>query len=85
MSNNIMLDLKVDHVNKLCKICETIPGGVNVFCGRRCVDGTSVMGLMGMVGHIVQLCPVTLDEDEFRMFYYNVKQLGAYFEEDFIR
>ena len=74
----IQINLKVEHVNKLCSICDNMNFDVNVICGRVCVDGRSAMGVMEMCGRVVTLSPVTNDEYEIETFFREVQPLGAY-------
>ena len=82
-TEKIKLNLKIEHVNKLCAICEGLDFDVNVICGRVCVDGRSVMGVSQMCGRVVLLVPVTDDEYEIETLYRQVAPLGAYKTEDF--
>ncbi len=79
----IRLDLTLDKVNKLCAICESLKFDVNVICGRVCVDGCSVLGVMEMCGRTVVLAPVTINDEEYDYFYERVKEVGAYKTEGF--
>ena len=79
----IKMDLSIDKVNKLCSICETLDFDVNVICGRVCVDGRSIMGVMEMCGRVVTLSPVTQDEYEIETFFRKVNKIGAYKSEGF--
>ena len=72
------MKLDLNQVNKLCAICDSVDYDVNVICGRLCVDGRSVMGVMEMCGRVVVLSPVTQNEDEYNDFYNRVKEIGAY-------
>lgn len=74
----IILNLDVSNVNKLCSICDSFDFDVNVICGRKCVDGKSVLGVMEMCGHKVVLAPVTTDDHEREAFFRRVKKIGAF-------
>ena len=78
--NKIKLDLDLEQVNNLCKICDTCGFDVNVIAGQLCVDGCSVMGVMGMTGRTVEIVPVTSDIKALSEFIGRVKELGAYEE-----
>lgn len=79
----IKLRLDVNQAEQLCSICESVDYDVNVICGRVCVDGKSLVGVMKMCGRVVTLAPVTQDEDEYNNFFYLVKKIGAYKSEGF--
>ena len=79
----IRLKLDIDKVSPLCHICDTVPYDVNVICGRICVDGKSIMGVMEMCGRTVTLAPVTIDDDDYETFFDRVKKIGAYKTEGF--
>ena len=83
MTKEIRLNLTLDKVNRLCAICDALNYDVNVICGRLCVDGKSVMGVMEMCGRIVTLAPVTNDEHEIEDFFNKVQEVGAYETEGF--
>jgi len=76
----LKLDLDLEQVNDLCKICDSCGFDVNVSCGKLCVDGCSVMGVMGLTGRVVEIMPVTSDAEELADFISQVKELGAYVE-----
>lgn len=80
----ILLDLDIDKVNKLCSICDSMDCDINVMCGRICVDGKSVMGVAQMCGRIVSLIPVTDDDYIYETFYRKVAEIGAYKKEGFL-
>ena len=82
MNITIKLDLTIDKVNHLCAICDSFDFDTNVLCGRRCVDGKSTMGVMGMVGHVVTLAPVTFDDYEVETFYRKAREIGAFKSEE---
>ena len=79
----IKLELKVEIVNRLCAICESSDFDVNVICGRVCVDGRSIIGVMKMCGRIVTLSPITQDQYDIETFYRRVKEIGAFYSEDY--
>lgn len=81
MTKEIKLPLTVENVNKLCAICDSFDFDTNVLCGRQCVDGKSIMGVMEMTGHVVTLSPVTYDLFEVEQFFRKVQTIGAYKEE----
>ena len=78
----IKLYLDISKVNALCAACDSCDFDVNVICGRVCVDGKSVMGVMEMCGRTVELAPVTYDDLEVEEFFRKVKEIGAYKTED---
>lgn len=81
--NKIYLNLKLEHVNKFCTICDEFDFDINVICGKYCVDGKSAMGVMGLGGNKVLIAPVTDDEFEIERFFRLIEPLGAYKTEDF--
>ena len=78
--SKIKMDLDLEQVNDLCKICDSCSFDVNVIAGQLCVDGCSVMGVMGMTGRTVEIMPVTSDAEELADFISRVEELGAYVE-----
>lgn len=78
----ILLNLDLEKVNDLCKICDTSLLDVNVVSGSLIVDGCSVMGVMGLCDRVVELKPVTTDPMEIAAFFERVKPLGAYFSKE---
>ena len=74
----IRMNLTVDKVNKFCSICDSLDYDVNVICGRLCVDGKSVMGVMEMCGRTVTLSPITDDQRLVYEFFNKMKEIGAY-------
>ena len=78
--SKIKLDLDLEQVNELCKICDSCSFDVNVSAGQLCVDGCSVMGVMGLTGRTVEITPITSDVEELADFISQVKELGAYIE-----
>ena len=83
LNKEIRMNLTVDKVNKFCAICDGLDYDVNVICGRLCVDGKSVMGVMEMCGRTVTLAPVTNDQHDIHDFLHKMKELGAYETEGF--
>lgn len=77
------MKLDLDNVNALCQICDSSNFDVNVICGRVCVDGSSVMGVMEMCNRVVTLAPVTYSDKEYEEFFEKVKPLGAFKVEGF--
>lgn len=75
---DIILNLSLENVNRLCAICDSFDFDINVICGIKCVDGKSVMGVMEMCGHKVILEPVTTNEEDIEMFFKKVKKIGAF-------
>ena len=75
------MKLDISIANQLYKICDTCDFDVNIVCGRKCVDGKSIIGVMEMCGHIVTLAPVTPDEYSWEMFFHRVQEIGAYKED----
>lgn len=77
----IKMKMTVDKVNKFCAICDGLNFDVDVSCGRICVDGKSVMGVMEMCGRDVTISPITDDLEAVDMFFDKIKDLGGYYEE----
>lgn len=80
MNWKIYLDLKYEDCGKLCGICDTMKDrcDIDVRCGRYIVDGTSLLGVMSIIGHEIELVPVTDDENLVTEFYNKVSEIGAY-------
>lgn len=82
--NEILLNLDITKVNKLCSICESTDCDINVMCGRVCVDGRSVMGVAQFCGRVISLIPITDDAYIYETFYRRVAELGAYKKEGYL-
>ena len=74
---NIYLNLSADNAEELCRICNEFECDINVIYGSICVDGKSLVGVMKMCNHIVQLSPVTSDEFLVEKFYREVVPIGG--------
>lgn len=74
----ICVKIKYEIINSLCGICDICPFDVDVVCGRYVVDGTSVLGVIGLIDHTVELKPLTTDINAINEFYKKVAPLGAY-------
>lgn len=78
----ILLYLDLEKVNDLCNICDMAPFDVSVISSNAIVDGSSVMGVMGLCDRTVELKPVTTNTIKITEFYKKVKPLGAYFSKE---
>ena len=79
----IRMNLQAKNVTDFVAVCNKEKFDVNVICGRYCVDGKSVMGVMDMCGRTATIAPVTTDEIEIERFFKRIKPLGAYKTEGF--
>ena len=79
----IRMKLDINQVNALCAICDAEDFDVNVMCGRICVDGRSVMGVMEMCGRVVTIVPITNDDFKVEEFFRKLEKIGAYKSEGF--
>lgn len=79
----IKMNLELKNVGKFCAICCQKNFDINVMNGRTCVDGKSVLGVMGICGGVVTIAPVTDDEFKIEEFFRQIQPFGAYKTEDF--
>lgn len=67
-------------VEALCDICEKYRTAfdVDVRYGTYMVDGISVLGVLSLLGHVVQIRPITKDNDARRPFFTEIEKIGGY-------
>ena len=70
----------IQDAQKLSRICENYVGKmeVDVFTSRYKVDGASALGLMSLLGKIVEIQPLTDDYLLKTYFLRDVEKIGAY-------
>ena len=81
-----MWKIKLDS-EKICKefvaICEefkyTIP--VNLCYGRYIIDGCSLLGVLSLLSHTVEIWVPTMNEITIKNFTDEIEKIGAYYEE----
>ena len=79
--------IKIDSletVNAICAVCMKYRGEfeVDIYCGRYCVDGISVIGVTSMLGREVNVVPITDDDNLIGIFINDMKEIGAYEREE---
>ncbi len=63
------LSLTLDNVKGVNRYINKFAFDVDIKCGNKCVDGKSVIGLLQMCGHKVEVCPIVDDEEQINGFY----------------
>lgn len=77
----IFMTLKtIEDAKKLSRICETYSDKmeVDVLTSRYTVDGASLLGVMSLLGLIVEIKPITDDYLLKTYFLREVEKIGAY-------
>lgn len=70
----------LDTVNKLCSLCDRHRDDfyVDLVHGRQIIDGCSIIGVTSLVGKIVNVKPITEDENNLEKFYDEIIQIGGF-------
>ena len=55
----------LDVVNKFVRICERYKDemDIDVLCGRYTVDGASYLGVMSLIGNVVEVKPISNNDE----------------------
>ena len=70
---------KFETISEFCKICDKYDFDINVEYGRYVIDAKSILGVTSLAGKIVRVVPITDDQNEITMFYWEIEKVGAYF------
>lgn len=69
--------LTVENVKDICRIFCGCSFDIDVKCGNKCVDGKSVIGLLQMCGHPVEIWPIADEAEGINKLYEMLRDAGA--------